>query len=122
MNNIVWADVPVSDLKRASKFYSELLGKNFTQHSYGDMSFSLCEHKGDEVAFCLVLERSFQPQVGGTLVYFNVEGRMNQAINAIEVNGGKILEEKQKIGDYGYRVILLDSEGNRIALHASTDS
>jgi hypothetical protein len=30
----------------------------------------------------------------------------------------KIIEPKQSIGPYGFRAIILDSEGNRLALHS----
>jgi len=43
---------------------------------------------------------------------------MDEAIEAVEQNGGKILQAKEQIGAYGYRAIVLDSEGNRIALHS----
>jgi len=33
-------------------------------------------------------------------------------------NPNKILKRKHQIGPYGFRVVILDSEGNRIALHS----
>ena len=37
------------------------------------------------------------------------------AVKAAADKGGKVLENKRQIGPYGYRAIVLDSEGNRIA-------
>jgi len=36
--------------------------------------------------------------------------------------GGKILEDTHAIGPHGFRAILLDSEGNRIAVHSVVDA
>jgi predicted enzyme related to lactoylglutathione lyase len=37
---------------------------------------------------------------------------------AVEKTGCKVLHSKHPIGPYGYRVIVLDSEGNRIGLRS----
>ena len=39
-----------------------------------------------------------------------------------ELHGGRILEPPHSLGPHGYRALLLDSEGNRIALHSNTDA
>lgn len=36
-------------------------------------------------------------------------------------NGGKVTEPVHAIGPHGFRALMLDSEGNRIALHSSVD-
>jgi len=43
---------------------------------------------------------------------------LDQAIAAVEPNGGKIVEPRHQIGPYGFRAVVIDSEGNRIALHS----
>ncbi len=37
---------------------------------------------------------------------------------AVERGGGKVLEPKHAIGPHGYRAVVLDSAGNRKALHS----
>ena len=52
----------------------------------------------------------------GPLIYLNCEGRLDAAIATVETNGGKIAPAaKHQIGPYGFRAVVLDSEGNRIA-------
>ena len=60
-----------------------------------------------------------QPSHTGPLIYLSVEGRFNDAVKAARSNGGKVLQEKQQIGPHGFRAIIVDSEGNRVALHSS---
>ena len=46
------------------------------------------------------------------------DGRLDDAIAAVTANGGNVLQAKHAIGPYGFRAILLDTEGNRVALHS----
>jgi predicted enzyme related to lactoylglutathione lyase len=48
----------------------------------------------------------------------NAEARLVEAIAAVEPFGGKVLKPKHPIGPYGFRAVVLDSEGNRVALHS----
>jgi hypothetical protein len=59
-----------------------------------------------------------KPSSDGPLVYLNVEGRLDQAIEEVTKNGGKVLKGKEQIGPYGFRAVVLDTEGNAIALHS----
>jgi predicted enzyme related to lactoylglutathione lyase len=52
------------------------------------------------------------------MIYLNANGRLDDAIAAVAAHGGKILKPKHAIGPYGLRAVILDSEGNRVALHS----
>lgn len=43
-----------------------------------------------------------------------VEGACRKAVE----KGGRVLQEKKGIGEYGFVAMLLDSEGNSIGLHS----
>ena len=113
-NRVVWFDVPVEDLGRASDFYSKVLDIS-VQEAHG---VAVLEHSGSDVAGCLFKSDDEKPSDRGLLLYFNVSGRLDAAIEAVEQCGGQILKVKEQIGEHGYRAIVLDSEGNRIALHS----
>jgi hypothetical protein len=117
-NQCVWFDIPVVDLDRAIKFYSAVLGMPVTKEEHPGMTFGLLPHKGEEVGGCLVAMENVKPSDQGPLVYLNAQGRLDQALTAVSSNGGKVLQAKHQIGPYGFRAIVLDSEGNRIALHS----
>ena len=57
----------------------------------------------------------------GILVYMNVDGRVRDAVAQAQKHGGRVLKAIESIGPHGFRAIVLDSEGNRIALHSSSD-
>ncbi|HZZ26966.1 MAG TPA: VOC family protein [Pirellulales bacterium] len=117
-NTICWTDIPVTNLDRAIKFYSAVLKGEVKKESFGEMSFALLPHYESNVSGCLVVMNDTQPSQSGPLVYFSVEGRLDDAIVQVREHGGKILQEKHQIGPHGFRAIIVDCEGNRIALHS----
>jgi uncharacterized protein len=117
-NHIVWVDIPVLKLDRAIRFYSAIMGTQVERVDYPEMSIGSFPHKDGEAAGCLYMSEKVKPSVDGPLVYLNVHGRLDEALEAVEASGGKILEAKEPIGPFGFRAVILDTEGNRIALHS----
>lgn len=120
-NHIVWFDIPVKDLERANRFYGAVLGCTIKTESFGGVDIGVLPHEDDDVAGCLHVSDTDKPSDHGPLMYFNVNGRLDAAVAEVEKQGGKVLTQKESIGPWGYRAIVLDSEGNRIALHSETD-
>lgn len=116
-NQIVWADIPVLDLDRAIAFYSAVLGRPVRKQEYPGITIGLLPDES-EVGGCLVLKGRLQPSATGPLIYLNAQGRLDEAVAAVEPNGGTIVQPRHAIGPYGFRAIILDSEGNQIALHS----
>jgi predicted enzyme related to lactoylglutathione lyase len=120
-NQVVWFDMPVKNLERAIKFYSAVLGAPVSRQEFSGMAFATLPHQGEEVSGCLTPGApgdEVQPSEHGALLYFNCQGRLDEAITTAEKNGGKVVKPKHQIGPYGHRAVVVDSEGNRIALHS----
>jgi predicted enzyme related to lactoylglutathione lyase len=117
-NTVVWFDIPVLNLDRAIKFYSAVIGVAVTRQEFGQMAIGVFPHEGNSVGGCLVKDEAQKPSEHGPLIYINAQGRLDQAVTAVSSNGGKVLQAKHPIGPHGFRAIVLDSEGNRIALHS----
>jgi len=121
---LCWTDIPVTNLDRATKFYSAVLGKEVRKMSEQGFEYGLLPHEEQNASGCLCVGGDSvgdnnQPSQTGPLIYLSVEGRLDDAVKAARANGGKVLEEKQQIGPHGFRAIIVDSEGNRLALHSS---
>ncbi len=112
----------MKDLDRAIRFYSAVLGAPVKKEQHEGMSFAVLPHADEHgVSGCLTTGcegSKSEPSQHGPLLYFNCQGRLDQATAAVEPNGGKVLQPKHPIGPYGFRAVVLDSEGNRIALHS----
>ncbi|HEY2343789.1 MAG TPA: VOC family protein [Chthoniobacteraceae bacterium] len=119
-NTICWTDIPVADLNRAVAFYTAVLGQTVQKQSHGNFEFGLFPHAEDNASGCLFVMEDTKPSLAGPLVYFSVEGRLDAAIEAARTGGGKLLQEKHPIGPYGFKAVIVDSEGNRVALHSKS--
>jgi uncharacterized protein len=126
-DTLCWTDIPVTNLDRAIRFYSAVLGQPVRRLSESGMEYGLLPHEEANASGCLCVRSDSggvdnTPSANGPLIYLLVEGRLNQAVDAARKNGGKILRERQQIGEHGFRALIIDSEGNRIALHTSAAS
>jgi predicted enzyme related to lactoylglutathione lyase len=120
-HRFVWVDIPVHDLDRAIAFYAAVLGTPVTREGGPGFTFGLLAHSGSDVAGCLYLaDDGNAPSPRGPLVYLNVDGRIGDAERAVAASGGQVVKARHSIGPHGYRAIVLDSEGNRVALHSAT--
>ena len=120
-NTFVWVDIPVANLDRAIKFYSAVVGRPVGRIGGPGFNFGLFEHQGGEVGGCLIEpEEGVTPSMTGPLVYIDASGRLDAAVAATRANGGKVLKDKHSIAPNGFRAIIADSEGNRVALHSPT--
>jgi uncharacterized protein len=122
-NTICWFDLPVANLKRAQDFYSKLLDKKLETTICGDFTMVVFPHNDDsnDVAGCLFEVPNFVPNTSDLLIYFDVNKRIHAAVDAVTKNGGIIVSGIETIGPWGFRAVVLDSEGNKIALHAMED-
>ena len=114
---VVWFDIPTLDLERAKSFYTRVLNINIKDEMQ-DAPVVVFEHDDNIVSGCLFQSDNDKPSDHDILLYFNVNGRIDAAISLVEESGGKIIKEKHSIGPFGVRALILDSEGNRIALHS----
>jgi predicted enzyme related to lactoylglutathione lyase len=117
-HQVVWFDIPVVDLDRAIRFYSAVLGAAVKKEEFPGRAMAVLPHQSEEVGGCLFVKSGERPSDHGPLLYLNAQGRLDQAAAAVEANGGRVLEPRHAIGPYGFRAIILDSEGNLLALHS----
>jgi len=118
INLLCWTDIPVTDLDRAIAFYSAVLDGAVTKQAHEGYEMGVLPHSGDNPAGCLAPGPQNKPSRTGPLIYLSVNGRLDDALKKAGSGGGEVLEPKHQIGPWGYRAVILDSEGNRIALHS----
>ena len=117
-NTFCWVDIPVIDLDRAIQFYAMILGEPVQKVGEHEFVFGLLPHTEENVSGCLCVMNDRKPSQDGPLVYLNVEGRLEDAVTAAKNHGGKVLKASMQIGPYGHRAVILDTEGNAVALYS----
>jgi uncharacterized protein len=120
-NRAVWFDIPVVDLDRAVSFYARVLAIKVHKQQFNDWSFGVLEHE-DGNGGCLVPQGPSEIATNGVLIYLNVDKRIVDAVAQVEANGGSVLQPIHSIGPHGFRAVIKDCEGNRVALHSTTNS
>ena len=121
VNRAVWFDIPCTDLDRAAEFYRAVLGCGVTMDKADQTAFYVIDHDQGNGG-CLVEGPTEPTESGGILIYLNVEGRIREATDRVAAHGGKVLQPVHAIGPHGFRSVVVDSEGNRLALHSNSDA
>jgi uncharacterized protein len=122
-NVVGWFEVPVTDMERAIRFYETVFEFKLTREKMGplDMAWFPWVEKTVGAGGSLVLSpENYKPSADGTLVYLTAfSGDVSIELSRVEAAGGKVLMPKTLITqEVGYMALFLDSEGNRMALHA----
>ncbi len=125
-NVITWFEIPVTDSNRARKFYETILdikmNTQYMEETKEEATFfpsvpGIIQATSGRVTGVLVKNERSKPSREGTLVYLNAYPSIQTVIDKIESAGGKVLVPKTKI-IAGYISVFIDTEGNRVALHA----
>lgn len=67
----------------------------------------------------LMQHEMYTPSEHGVAIYLNANPNIQAIIDRIEPAGGKVVFPKTQISpDIGYMAFFVDTEGNRLALHA----
>jgi len=131
-NDIVWADIPVVDMDRASRFYEHVLGKPVGGFP-GMEGIALIgvpepgaepPAGGGEMIVSADLYSGGTPSVtAGPTIYFSAYGDINGMVARVREAGGEILEEPQDRGPMiGWVAFFKDTEGNRIGIQQPSDA
>lgn len=120
-NRVVWIDIPVLDLERAAGFYRGVLDAGVELVDAGDLKFAVIDHEEGNGGCLVPAEGTIQSE-GGVLIYLNVDGRIRDAVAKTTELGGQVKHDVHSIGPHGFRAIVIDTEGNRVALHSNSDA
>jgi predicted enzyme related to lactoylglutathione lyase len=122
-NAISWFEIPATDLDRAQKFYEEILGISMSKLDLDNIKmrmFPVADQGGVGGALCYSNNYYKPSSTEGPLIYLNANPDVQDILDKVERAGGKILIPKTEVSpEYGFMAVILDSEGNRIALHSS---
>lgn len=114
---LVWADIPVTDMDRAMKFYGAVLQTELLQPFPGQ-PVAVPPPEMGPVAFDLVMGEGLKPNSSeGTRIYLSSMGDIDAMAKRVEEAGGRIVMPPTDMGEMvGFICFFIDSEGNRIGI------
>lgn len=119
INPVGWFDINVSNLERAKKFYEIVFDITLVDFpiEWGKQSAFPSDREGANISGALVEREGLIPTANNTVVYFVSEDCTTEEAR-VEAAGGKIVQPKTNIGQFGYVSLVVDTEGNTIGLHS----
>jgi predicted enzyme related to lactoylglutathione lyase len=125
-NAISWFEIPTIDIDRAQKFYETIFTINMFPLDNANLKMRLfpIEDQAKGVGGAIVHSDFHKPSPSdGPLIYLNANPDVQNVLDKVNAAGGKILVPKTQISpEYGYMAVVMDTEGNRIALHSVPQS
>ena len=120
-NAITWFEIPVIDLDRAGRFYERVLGTPLKREPFGPNELLVFPYQQPGIGGCLMPYKPLQPGATGTVVYLAVGDSIPSALDRATQAGGQVVlgrtELPEGMGCYAH---ILDTEGNRVGLHAAS--
>ena len=121
-NAISWFEIPATDLNRAQKFYEHIFDIEMGEIDLQNIKMRLFPTEDPmDVGGSIVDSGGFHKpsSTEGPLLYLNANPDVQNILNKVEEAGGRIILPKTEISPaFGYMAVILDTEGNRIALHS----
>ncbi len=121
-NALNWFEIPVTDFDRAKRFYETIFSYQMPESMMGAnrMGFFLYDFKAGKVGGAIIHNPEFySPSDKGSLIYLNCQPDLQPVLDKVETAGGSIAIKKTQINaELGYTAIIIDTEGNRVALHS----
>lgn len=121
-NSLNWFEIPAKDITRAKKFYETIFSTammDMPEMMGMKMTGFPAEMGNGKANGCLVEGPMHKPSQDGCVIYLNANPHIQDVIDKIEHAGGHVVMPKTQISpEVGYMAFFVDTEGNKMGLHA----
>jgi hypothetical protein len=118
-NRVVWFEIPAGDLGRAAEFYETILQTQLKPESFGPHEMRMFAYDDGAAGGCILKGPGYAPAAAGVVAYLNADPSLDTVLARVERAGGKVALPRTALPkDMGCFAHIIDSEGNRVGLHA----
>lgn len=116
---INWFEIPSTDFDRAVKFYETIFDSKLKVEQFGELPMGIFTAQDGDGVGCVVHGEHFVPNENGPLLYLDATPSLDAVLARVGKAGGRVLMEKMELPrNLGFIAHFIDTEGNRLALHA----
>lgn len=116
---INWFEIPAADFDRAVTFYENVFATKLRREKMNGCLEGVFSHEPNSPSGSVCKGPHTEPGAGGTIVYLDASPDVAAVLARVNSNGGKVVLDKTLVtDDIGYIGIFIDSEGNRVGVHA----
>jgi len=116
---INWFEIPATDFERAVTFYEKIFVTKLRRDEMKDMELGIFPYEAPGPSGAVCKMPQLQPGANGTLVYLDAGADVAPVLARVKANGGRVVLDKTLVSDdIGYIGVFIDSEGNRVGVHA----
>ena len=114
-----WFNIAVANFDRALQFYETALDTKLEviRKPMDVMAMFPADHEKG-VGGAISFREGCKAGAGGTTVYLNVTGKLDEVIARVPGAGGNIIMPRTGIPPHGFIAIMEDTEGNHVGLHS----
>ncbi len=119
---VSWFEIPCTDFKRATKFYSAMydqpLYTSRMESKAGDHDMCFLPRGQNGVGGAITNDSHNTPGTLGVVIYLNAGQNLQPMLERAIAAGATLLMKKTKVNEIGYIAFITDTEGNKIGLHS----
>jgi uncharacterized protein len=119
-NVVAWFEIPASNFSRAVMFYEKLFGVSLKTEKMGPNEMAVFPYDQESaISGCVISGPAYKSGKDGAVVYLNADVGMDALLARVSDVGGQVLLGKTALPPgMGFFAHVLDTEGNRIGVHA----
>ena len=116
---INWFEIPATDFNRAVKFYETLFDTTLKVSDFAGFELAVFTGPDGDSVGGVIRGENYVPGGDGAVLYLDASPSIDAVLARVESAGGRIKMGKITLpGDMGFVAYFIDTEGNRLALHA----
>jgi predicted enzyme related to lactoylglutathione lyase len=114
-HTVNWFEIPSTDFDRAVTFYETLFGEPLRRDAFMGVPHGFFPYEPGVISGAVV--GGGTPGASGPLMYLNAGNELDAMLARVEAAGGQIVQPRTSLGRQGFMAVIIDSEGNKVALH-----
>jgi uncharacterized protein len=116
-----WFEIPALDLPRAKAFYEQILGVTLRGEVMGPTQLAIFPYdRSQSTGGCVLQGPGYRPSRDGVAIYLNAGDSLEAVLNRVPDAGGQVAVPRTDLPPgMGAFAHIIDTEGNRVGLHAA---